>query len=99
LGESPDDPMIGARYEMRHVLWVPDAGVRQLPGVLFAVGRKRQPLPRALLESVAAELALAMELEDERRLGRERHEDSRSCLAALASSQSPSEILAGIVKD
>src|SRR5882762_2675296 len=100
LGESPDDPMIGALVEMRHVLWVPVQVYGQLRGVLFAGWRKRQaPLPRALLESVAAELALAMELEDERRLGRERHEDSRSVLAALASSQSPSEILAGIVKD
>ena len=100
LGESPDDPMIGALVEMRHVLWVPVRVHGHLRGVLFAGRRKRQaPLPRAALESVAAELALAMELEDERRLGRERHEDSRSVLAALASSQSPSEILVGIVKD
>src|SRR6266446_8580415 len=100
LGESPDDPMIGALVEMRHVLWVPVRVHGHLRGVLFAGRRKRQaPLPRATLESVAAELALAMELEDERRLGRERHEDSRGVLAALASSQSPIEILASIVKD
>ncbi len=100
LGESPDDPMIGALVEMRCALWVPVQVHGHLRGVLFAGRRKRQAaLPRALLESVAAELALAMELEDERRLGRERHEDSRSVLAALASSEPPSEILNGIVKD
>jgi len=46
-----------------------------------------------------AELALVMELEDERRLGRERHQDSRRVLTALTSLESPSDVLAGIVKD
>ena len=98
--DSPDKPMIGPLIEMRRALWVPLQVHAQLRGILFAGCRKKQArLPRALLESVAAELALVMELEEERRLGRERHQDSRRMLAALASSESPSDILAGIVKE
>ncbi|HXN50394.1 MAG TPA: ATP-binding protein [Candidatus Acidoferrum sp.] len=103
VGETPDRPVIGAVVEMRRALWVPVAIQGHLRGVLFAGQEKKQAhLPRALLESVAAELALAMELEDERRRGREHHEDCRSVrsvLAALAGSESPSELLENIVKD
>jgi signal transduction histidine kinase/ActR/RegA family two-component response regulator len=48
---------------------------------------------------VAAELSLAMELEEERRRGRERQNNSRRAIAALAGSESPSGVLARIVKD
>jgi len=92
--------MIGALIEMRRAIWVPLQVQAQLRGILFAGCRKKQArLPRALLESVAAELALVMELEAERRLGRERHQDSRRLFAALASSGSPSDFLARIVSD
>ena len=88
---SPGGPLIGAVVEMQSALWVPVQMHGHLRGVLFAGGRKKHArLPRTLLESVAAELALVMELEDERRLGRERHQNSRRMLAALASSESPS---------
>jgi signal transduction histidine kinase/CheY-like chemotaxis protein len=100
VDDSPDKPMIGALIEMRRALWVPLQIHAQLRGILFAGGRKKQArLPRALLESVAAELSLVMELEDERRLAREHHQDSRRLLAALATSESPGNILAGLVKD
>jgi signal transduction histidine kinase/ActR/RegA family two-component response regulator len=100
VDDSPDKPMIGALIEMRRALWVPLRVHAHLRGMLFAGCRKKQArLPRALLESVAAELALVMELEDERRLGRERHQDSRRVLTALTSLESPSDVLAGIVKD
>lgn len=100
VDDLPDNPLIGALIEMRRALWVPVQVHTQLRGVLFAGSRKKQALlPRALLESVAAELALAMELQDERRLARKRHHDSRRMLAALAGSESPNSILAGIVKD
>ena len=96
---SPDSLMIGALIEMRRVLWVPLEVHTQLRGVLLAGSRKKQArLPRALLESVAAELALAMELEDERRLARKRHQDSRRMLAVVAGSKSPTDILGSIVK-
>jgi len=92
--------MIGALIEIRRALWVPVVVHGHLHGVVFAGQRKKQShLPRALSESIAAELALAMQLEDERRLGRERHHDSRRVIAALTSSESPSDILTGIVKD
>jgi signal transduction histidine kinase/ActR/RegA family two-component response regulator len=97
---SPGEPLIGAVVEMQSALWVPVQMHGRLRGVLFAGGRKRQAhLPRAVLESVAAELALVMELEEERRLRRESREDSRRVLAALAGLESPSDILAGLVKD
>jgi len=98
--DQPDKPMIGALIEMRRAIWVPLQVHAQLRGILFAGCRKKQArLPRALLESVAAELALVMELEEERRLGRERHQGSRRLFAALASSESPSDVLARIVRD
>src|ERR1700732_1843365 len=97
---SPGGPLIGAVVEMQSALWVPVQMHGRLRGVGFAGGRKRQAhLPRAALESVAAELALVMELEEERRLGRESREDSRRVLAALSGSESPGDILAGLVKD
>jgi PAS domain-containing protein len=97
---SPGGPLIGAVVGMQSALWVPVQMHGRLRGVLFAGGRKKQAhLPQVLLESVAAELALTLELEDERRLGRESREDSRHVLAALAGSESPSDILAGLVKD
>jgi len=86
--------------EMQSALWVSVQMHGHLRGVLFAGGRKKHAaFARTLLESVAAELALVMELEDERRLGRERHRTPAACSAALASSESPSDLLAGIVKD
>jgi signal transduction histidine kinase/ActR/RegA family two-component response regulator len=99
LDESHVRPMIGALIEIRHALWVPVVVHGHLRGVVFVGQRKKQThVPRALSESVAAELALAMQLEDERRLGRERHHDSRRVIAALTGSESPSDILTGIVK-
>jgi signal transduction histidine kinase/CheY-like chemotaxis protein len=96
----PDSTIIGALIEMRSALWVPLQVHARLCGVLLAASRNKQAnLPRASLESVAAELALAMELEDERRLARKRHHDYRRMLAVVAGSESPSETLARIVKD
>src|SRR5258708_35993739 len=70
--------MIGTLIEMRRALWVPLVLHGHLRGVLFAGQREKQaPLPRALLESVAAELALALELVDELRLELELHLYSR----------------------
>ncbi|MCU1240627.1 MAG: hypothetical protein JWO71_1353 [Candidatus Acidoferrum typicum] len=102
LSEPPEHPVIAPLLEMRRVLWVPVQTHGILRGVLFVGRRKKQAqLPRTLLESLAAELALAMELEDERRLRREHHADTtnlRDVLAALANSEWPEEILNKIVK-
>ena len=103
LGEGPERPVIGAVTEMRRVLWVPVEVRGHLRGVIFAGQRsKHAHLPRGLFEAVAADLALAMDLEGERRLGRERHGDIgvvRSVLAALVGLSSPAEILTAIVED
>src|SRR5579859_1001087 len=98
LENSTGQPMIGALIEMRRAMWVPVKTQGQLRGIVFAGQREKQArFPQALLESVAAELALTLELEEERRLGRERLQDSRQVLDALGSSQSPGAILDGIV--
>ncbi len=100
LDESESPPMIGALIEIRHALWVPVIVHGHLRGIVFTGQRKKQThVPRALSESIAAELALALQLEDERRLGRARHDDSRRVIAALTGSESPNDILIRIVKD
>jgi len=103
LTDPSERVMIGTLIEMRRALWVPLVSHGHLRGVLFAGQRKKQAhLPRALLESAAAELALALELEDERRLARERQQDSqcvRTVLAALAGPNSMGDILTDILQD
>jgi len=103
LTDPSERVMIGTLIEMRRALWVPLVLHGHLRGVLFAGQRKKQAhLPRALLESAAAELALALELEDERRLARERQQDSqcvRTVLAALAGPNSMGDILTDILQD
>jgi signal transduction histidine kinase/CheY-like chemotaxis protein len=103
LTEPAERVMIGTLIEMRRALWVPLVLHGHLRGVLFAGQRKKQShLPRTLLEAVAAELALALELEDERRLGRERQEDSRcvrTVLAALAGPAPMGDILTDILQE
>jgi signal transduction histidine kinase/ActR/RegA family two-component response regulator len=99
VDDSSGAPMIGALIEMRRVLWVPLQIHAQLRGVLLVASRRKQArLPRALAESVAAELSLALELEEERHLAHKRYHASRHMLAALGSSKSPSEVLAAIVR-
>jgi len=100
LDESDALAMIGALIEMRRALWVPVIVHGHIRGVVFAGQRKKQAhVPRALSQSVAAELALALQLEDERRLARDRHDDYRRVIAALTGPESPNEILNRIVKD
>jgi signal transduction histidine kinase/FixJ family two-component response regulator len=98
LDDSPERPVIGALLEMRRALWVPIKNGDALRGILFAGTRTKQAvLPRPLLESVAAELALAMELEEERHLARERHADIRAARRLLAASGATDAILADLV--
>jgi signal transduction histidine kinase/FixJ family two-component response regulator len=102
LDDSPEQPVVGTLVEMRRALWVPIGDSGHLRGVLLAgTGKKHASLPRMLLESVAAELALAMELEDERSLARERHaeiETARRILAAQGSGEPADAILAILVE-
>jgi hypothetical protein len=76
LEEPPSRPMLGPLMEMRRAVWVPVGRTGRLRGVLLAGTRARQGvLPQALLESVGAELLLAVELDEERRTAREQQED------------------------
>ncbi len=69
-------PMIGPLMELRRAMWVPIERGGRLRGVLLAGSRsKHGEMPRELFESAAAELALAIELEEEQRVAREQHAD------------------------
>jgi signal transduction histidine kinase len=69
-------PIIGPLMELRRAMWVPIERRGRLRGVLLAGSRSRHgDMPRELFESAAAELALAMELEDEQSVARERQAD------------------------
>jgi len=71
LGASPANPIIAPLVGLRHALWVPIARKEQLKGVILAGSAGKHPVCSPLyLESVAAELALALGLEDEQRIAR-----------------------------
>jgi signal transduction histidine kinase/CheY-like chemotaxis protein len=94
---SKGRPMIGPLVGLRQALWIPIEGNGILRGVLLAgsIG-KRAALDRGRAESVAAELALALAWEEEKRLARERQVEvrvSREILAALGNSTSTDMIL------
>jgi signal transduction histidine kinase/CheY-like chemotaxis protein len=97
----PNQSMIGPLVGLRHALWTPIEGRGHLRGVLLTGTRRRQTtMPRDLAQSVAAELALALEYEMEQRLARERQADvrlSKQILAALASNSSADAVLSQIV--
>jgi two-component system NtrC family sensor kinase len=103
LLDSSRQPVIGVVVGMRHAVWVPIETRGHLRGVILAGARKKHAaLPKTLAATVAAELALALEVDDERRVSREREQDFasvRSALAALASAQSPETILRTLVED
>jgi len=93
--------MIGPLVGLRHALWTPIEGRGHLHGVLLTGTRKKQTaMPRALAQSVAAELALVLEFEQEQRLARERQADvrlSKEILVALEDSASADTILSLLV--
>jgi PAS domain S-box-containing protein len=101
IDDSQFHSMIGPLVGLRRALWTPIAGKGGLYGVLLTGFRKNQPhTSHELAESVAAELALALELEQEQRLARERQADVRASaqfLASLASRCSPDTILSQLV--
>ena len=69
-------PMLGPLVELQRALWVPIIGHRILGGLILAGTREKQTLlPRAKVERIAEELGLLLEMEEERRLAHERHED------------------------
>jgi len=103
LGNSGQSALIGPLVGMRRALWVPVTRKQRLRGVLLAAtARKNGALPQALLESLAAELALAVELEEEQRIAQERHADTyltRRVLAAVGGSIPADVILSNLVEN
>jgi signal transduction histidine kinase/CheY-like chemotaxis protein len=76
LDGTSDQLMLGALLELQRAVWAPIEARGQLRGVVLAgTRRKRGLLPLARVEAVSAELALAIELEEERRLARQRQAD------------------------
>src|SRR5271157_1630009 len=76
LESTMSAPMLGPLVELQRALWVPIVGHRILGGLILAGSRKKQTLlPRAKVERIAEEIGLLLEMEENRRLARERHED------------------------
>lgn len=94
--------MIGPLLEMRRALWVPISKNGHLRGVILAGNRKGSwPAAREPLECAAADLLLAFDLEDQRRLARQRQESillSRDVLAAVSASEPPDAILTSLAE-
>ncbi len=101
LDDSHSRTMIGPLVGLRHALWTPIEGKGHLRGVLLTGSRRKQAaMPRELAESVAAELALALEWQQEHHLARERQADvrlSKQILAAIAGKTSADTILSQLL--
>lgn len=77
LEAIPAGTLIGQLVDLRRALWIPIAS-RNLAKGLILLGGRNKPLAsssRELGESVAAELALALELQDQLRFNRSRSAD------------------------
>ena len=96
-----DVPLIGPLIGLRRVLWTPILRSGHLRGVILAGSAKNiDTLPRELTESVAAELALALNLADDQHLAHGRHHDLRLTqrfLSALCGDASADSILSQLV--
>ena len=76
LAASPPNPILGLLVGLRHALWVPIERKEQLKGVILAGSMGKQPaISREGVESVAAELALALGLQEEERIACLRNND------------------------
>jgi signal transduction histidine kinase/ActR/RegA family two-component response regulator len=100
LDSAATIPVFGPLIGLHRVLWTPVQGRNRLRGVLLTGSQKRNAqLPRELAESLAAELALALELEDAQRFGRHRQADlhfTRETLGAIAGGHSIDAVLSEI---
>jgi len=95
-------PLLGPTLGMRHLLWVPVFGRNLLRGlILLAAEDAGSALPRVLAEDVAAELALALEAEEQTRLAEERKADlelTSRVHTLLAENADPDRILAELAE-
>jgi signal transduction histidine kinase/FixJ family two-component response regulator len=100
LEAIPPNPILGLFAGLRHAFWVPIARKEQLWGVILAGSTSKRPAYcREHVESVAAELALALGLEEEQRIARRRGEDLgavRRYLAQQAAASSVETLLSNL---
>src|SRR5260370_25721383 len=76
LEAFPANPITGVLVGLRHALWVPIERKEQLKGVILAGSLGNQPpISRQPVESVAAELTLALGLEEEQKIARQGNAD------------------------
>jgi signal transduction histidine kinase/CheY-like chemotaxis protein len=76
LEASPGDPILGLLAGLRYALWVPVEWKEQLKGIiLWGSTAKPRADSRGQVESVAAELALALGLEEQQNIARLRSAD------------------------
>lgn len=96
-------PMFGLLIGLHRVLWTPVPGRERLRGVFLTGWQKSlASVPREFMESLAAELAVALELEEQLRLTRERASDlrlSQEVLCALSSGASTDTVLSRLAAD
>jgi signal transduction histidine kinase/CheY-like chemotaxis protein len=99
---SPEQAILGPHLELRRALWVPVESHGRLRGMLLAGSKRRTfAIPRRLPELVAAELALALEREEEQRLAQDRQADlavTRQMLQALGAADSVDTALAQLAE-
>ncbi len=96
LEAVPQRPIVGPLVELRRATWIPIGRKGQLKGVILAGARgKKAAMPVEQMRAIAAELALAIDLEEQQRIARIRMADlgvARSILDAR-SSRSPAGLM------
>ena len=101
LEALPERPMLGVLVGLQRAIWVPIGMRGHLRGLVLAgLGRKNYANPVGGLQSVTAELALALELCEQQRLAQERAADlatARELLLALADSGPTDAVLKQLV--
>ncbi len=101
LESSPGNPILGLLAGLRYALWVPIEWKEQLKGIILWGSTVKPPgTSRQHVESVAAELALALGLEEHQRIARLRDADLgvvRRFLSKQASDSSPEMALSDLV--
>jgi PAS domain-containing protein len=102
LDAFPPNPITGALVGLRRASWVPIKRKEQLRGIILAGSLDNQPsIFRKSVESVAAELALALGLEEEQRIARQGNADLgvvKRFLRTPAGEHSPDTLLRNLVE-
>ena len=102
LEAVPARPVIGPLVELRRATWVPIKRNGHLKGIILAGSRRNHSVaPLEPMQSIAAELALAIGLEEEQRTARIRNADLsvvRNILGARKSENPSETMLARLVE-